>query len=307
MLAQHTAYNYGLADVGRDFLYRQFKHISQRIQDTGGNDPTALHAAVGAARLAPRVHGADGVKTAIRHYQQSIRLAADPVLQADLIYAIANLCAHQRQSAFLALARQWYRRGYRLLPRITEAEDGAYVEIRLANGLALVAYHQGCDDEALALEQRAQAVVQRVKAKFPHLEKWASPILNANGARLLERRFGDIPAAMRLLEANIEATEPIHRENARFDLARLSFDYRDHHRVIDLLAPIYDEGHPVNLDEQQELFGRLMFGISLSIAGDVSRSRRQLARLTYLLHVTETEGAQRLLLAIRHVAAEHVE
>ena len=58
--------------------------------------------------------------------------------------------------------------------------------------------------------------------------------------------------------------------------------------------------------EQQELFGRLMFGIALTIVGDITRSRRQLGRLIYLLHVVDTPSAYQFALAIRQAAEEQV-
>ena len=111
---------------------------------------------------------------------------------------------------------------------------------------------------------------------------------------------------MKLLEANLSANQPLTRENARIDLARLNFDQGNHHRVVALLSPLYDEAYPVDFDEQQELFGRLMFGIALTIVGDITRSRRQLGRLIYLLHVVDTPSAYQFALAIRQAAEEQV-
>jgi hypothetical protein len=304
MLAQHTPYNYGLADIGRDFLYRQFAQLSRCTPEREEDQPWALHAAVGAARLAPRVRDAGGLRAALRHYRRALRLTIDPVVEADLIYGIANLYAHQRHPAALAQARLWYERGYDVLRQITKSEDKAYVEIRLTNGLALVEYHQGRSEEALALEQHAQSVALSVKVDHPHVERWATPIINANTAKLLEKRFADLPSAIKLLEVNLAANEPLIRENARIDLARLYFDQGNHHRVVDLLSSLYDEAYPIDLDEQQELFGRLMFSLALSIIGDITRTRRQLGRLTYLLHAVGTQSARQLLAAIDQSAEE---
>src|SRR5207253_2682263 len=86
MRSQHTAYNYGLAEIGRDFLYRQFSELSNRIGKEPDDLQSALHSAVGAARLAPRVRSAGGFRAAARYYRRALRLTTDAVTEADLIY-----------------------------------------------------------------------------------------------------------------------------------------------------------------------------------------------------------------------------
>lgn len=299
---QHTAYNYGLADIGRDFLYRQFSELSNAIAGERDDLEFALHSAMGAARLASRGRRA-GVRTATRYYRRALRLTTDPAIQADLIYGLANLHARQRQSTSLRQAQRWYERGTGLLHLIAKPSDKAYMEIRFANGLALTKYHQGRNDEALALERKASAIAVSTQTSYPWLEVWATPIINGNIAKVLEKRFGDACGAIKVLESNLFVQDKLHEEYARLELARLYFDQQEHLKVIELLSALYDEACPTTLDEQQELFGRLVFSISLSISGDVARSRSQLARLTYLLHVADTPGASQLLSAIYQAAA----
>jgi hypothetical protein len=239
-----------------------------------------------------------------RHYRRALELAGDPADQADVIYAVANRHAHDRDPPALARARRWYARGYDALRRTCNPEDRAYLQVRLANGLALVAYHEGRNEEALALEEHARSAARGAKGDYPHIDRWATPIINRNTAKLLETRFANLPGAVALHEANLSASEPLVREHARLELARLSFDRGQHRRVVELLSPLYDEAQPTDLDEQQELFGRLVFGLALASINDTTRTRRQLPRLAYLLHAVDTPGARGLLAAIRQIAEE---
>jgi hypothetical protein len=300
---QHTACNQGLAEIGRDFLYRHFVALSQAGDDRLVNGDGALHAAVGAARLAARARGIGGVRAAVRHYRRALRRAKDPVMRADLVFGIANLLARQRQAVSLSQALKWYDRGERALSHIHTAADRAYMDIRYRNGRALVRYHEGRAAEALALEQDALAIARSLRTRYPRLERWATPIISANTARLLEKRFGDIEGAMTLLKSMLDCQDKLHQEYARLELARLHFDRQEHSRVVELLSGIYETGQPTALDEQQELFGRLIFSLSLSVTAGAERSRPQIPRLMSLLHAAGTPGASQLLAAIE--STEH--
>jgi hypothetical protein len=137
------------------------------------------------------------------------------------------------------------------------------------------------------------------------VERWATPIINRNTAKLLAKRSADLPGAIKLLEENISASDPLVREHARIELARLYFDQGSHQRVVELLDPLYDQAQPTDFDEQQELFGRLMFSFALLIVKDTTRAQRQLPRLIYLLHAIDTPGARQFLASIKQAAEEY--
>jgi hypothetical protein len=296
MLNQHTSLVHGLAEIGRDFLYRQFVCLAKQLAKTRGDRACRLYAHVGAARLATRVRFGGGVRASLKHYRQAFRLSSSPGVKADLIYAIAKVLAHERQPSQLGEARRWCNLATELLPEISAQDDRAYVEIRLANVNSLISYHQGERADALGLQEHARAIADGSSHPVRH---WAIPIINANTAKLLEKRFLCLDGAVELLQRNLSASDPLMQEHARIELARIHFDKGSHKKVVDLLEPIYGAELPAGFDEEQELFGRLLFSFALCIVGSALPARRQLRRISYLLRSVRTGGAQQLLAAIQ--------
>jgi len=109
--------------------------------------------------------------------------------------------------------------------------------------------------------------------------------VNANTAKLLEKRFADTASAMELLEENLSVDEPSVEEHARIELARLHFDQRNYFKVVDLLSKDYEGQWSSTFNEQRELFGQLMLCFALETLGEKDRARRQFERVTYLHQV----------------------
>lgn len=303
MLAQHTGYNYGLAEIGQEFLLRQFSALS--LCTVGKNEPeTALYSAVGAARLAARAPIIEGPAVALRHYKRGIRLTADPAIRADLIYGIINVLAHQRLPESLCQARRWHRRGKDAARNITNNVDKVFAAIRLANGLGLVAYHQGCNKEALALEEEAREIAVGVADTHPEITQWAIPVINANTAKLLEKRLARVTEAIELLKANMSASEAWIHRHARLELARIYFDRQEYLDVVDMLDSSYNE-HSTEFDEEQELFARLLLAFSLTFLGSIEKNHRKLGRLSYLVRSLNNRNAAKFFSAICFAAKDN--
>ncbi|MBB3606389.1 hypothetical protein FHT40_006080 [Mycolicibacterium sp. BK556] len=287
LMMQHTTVTLGWTEIGRDFHYRHAVALSEVSP--------GLQALVGAARLAGRVRRGGGIYAAQRHYRRALRFDSTRVVRADLYYALALLQIRTATPAGLDAASVSLRRGLALLEDERDSADRAYVNIRLLNGLALVRHHTGDDHEALALEQHAAVVAA---AAPPEIGAWAQPILDANLAKLFEVRLRNLPAAVMALERTLTSASEPHRLTGRLELARLSFDAGDHARVFALLLPVC-EGFTGWRNEAQELYARLVFGLSAAVLGQGKRARTQLRRLSYLLAMAETSAADSLLQSIR--------
>jgi hypothetical protein len=194
MLGQHSYYLQGSLSIGRDFLYNQYASLAKNLIKQQPDSPHVLPALVCAARLAPRLRSTAGFRASVWHYRRALRRTSIPAIEVALIYEIANRHALQRQPDKLAQARKLYTRGYTALQRISDSEERIRAEINLDNGLALVEYHEGHNEQALALERHAQSVATQVAAEYPHLERWATLLLNTNMAKLMEKRFFDVPS-----------------------------------------------------------------------------------------------------------------
>ncbi len=308
LLAQHACYLQGSLNVGRGFLYHHYAVLARSLSREEPASPYIVPALVCAARLAPWLGKALDTKMAIRHYRSALRRVADPVEKTALIYELANSYALQRQPAALVEARRLYKRGFATLSQIKSAEDHVRLKITLLNGLALVEYHEGHNNEALALERQAQSMVSKAAKDFPHLAEWATTLLNINVAKLLERRFGDVPGAIVLLRQTIEQVDDVEvRVRICNDLSRVYFDHGDHHAVVAVLSNIYEWGCPVIVSERRELLGRLMFTVSLVALGDFQRARCQLKRLDELSQAMEALGAARLVAVLSRACAAREE
>jgi predicted amino acid racemase len=81
-------------------------------------------------------------------------------------------------------------------------------------------------------------------------------------------------------------------------LARLCFDEGEYGRVVNLLSGLYDGRMPDDINEQEEMYGRMMFAISLLAVGEGELALRQTARIQYLCRVLGA-GGEELVAAVR--------
>jgi hypothetical protein len=282
VLNQHTSYVHGIRDIGRNFARRQFIALCSSIGGPFRNDGSSRQALVGAARLTSMVF--PDRTSAVRYYERAM-LDAQPALAANLIYEVANLFARRRSAENLKQATYWCDRGSAALSSIEDPKDRLYAEIRFHNVKALIAYHAGKNDEALALEKQAYARALRASKEYPLIAEWAKTVIRANMAKLLERRFQNVAAAMALLEQNLSAEEPAIAGHAQIELARLNIERGNYLKVVELLSYSYEGHWSATLNEQQELLGQLMLSIGLGVLGEQKRLRRQLGRVAYLHRV----------------------
>ncbi len=303
MLSQHVPYLYGIGTIGLDFLYRQFTGLARRLHQEGQLREHAAAILSGAGRIAPRIRVNGGFDAAIWYWRRALQYCSEPAEQTAIIYEIANNYAVQRYPAALGKARKWYHRGYEVLESITKVEDRLREEIRLANGLALVEYHEGNNHKALSLERRAHLLADAATAEYPDVAQWAKPLLNFNTAKLLEKRFSNFSEALRLLEENRSLNTNDIRETASLDIARACFDRGEYRRVVEALSSIYENRTPTIMDEEQEMVGRFMYSISLLAVGENNRVRTQLRPLTYLSRVAGSSHARKLVEVIEDLSA----
>ncbi|MFC3885580.1 hypothetical protein ACFOU2_19750 [Bacillus songklensis] len=299
MLAHHIPYLYGIKTSGRFFL---FKHYVGLLKSFGTQDrdfSQILSTLVSAARLAPRIELERGFEEAVGFYEQALQICTDPVKRVELIYEVANIYAGQRKPEYLVKSRHWYKLGYEALSNILNLEDRVRSEIQLANGLALVEYHEHHNGKALRLELHAQSLAGRVARQFPNVERWATPLLNFNMAKLLEKRFSDIPSAMKLLEKNVALDDYISRERALAELARLYFTQGEYRRVVDLLTNVFEKGVSIYLTPKEEFMGRSILTVSLLVIGDTNRLRYHLHNLNRLADTLNSSKAEEIVDKIR--------
>jgi hypothetical protein len=154
---------------------------------------------------------------------------------------------------------------------------------------ALIAYRRFQNQEALELEYQARDLAKLAGVEFADIQSWAMPIVNANLARLRERRFDDTASAVALFEENLRVDNPLVREHASIELARLYFDKGQYQRVVALLRAAPDGPWSSSFSEKRELFAQLMFGIASQALGEPASKQRQ--RLFYLLYAQDKPGA----------------
>jgi len=295
MLAQHTSYSYGLRATGRRFLYRQFRALTLHPELESFPRPWALEINIGAARLASSLFPSFSPRTVVHHYLDGLTCCGDTTTQAALTCELANVYARQRHHAALIKSRRWYGRVASMIDSLPEGEDRLQLEIRRANGLALVEYHEQRNREALALEQNARLLTQVAARDYPNVAAWAGPLINTNLAKLLKTRFSDVDTAQQLLEENLGATEPEQRARARLDLAAIHFDRKEYSRVTELLMETVDTEAIGAFDTETELFARAMLAISFVLLGNEREAAYQLERVSHLGALSGSEGARGLV------------
>jgi hypothetical protein len=299
--AQHPAVLAGLQGVGLDSLAAYLGRVVALLEATPSNTEELYRAYVDAARIQPK--SPRGRMLAKRWYRKALSLSTAPSDRASLIYEIANTYATERKPDSLRVARRWYAEGYRLLPGIADAEERAFAEIRLANGLALVEYHSGRNREALALEQRAREVCDEAAERFPAVAAWARPLLATNTAKLLARRFADLAGARGLLSENLARSVGYEEDRARLDLGKVSFDQGDYAAVVAVLSPLFERTDSTRLNEEQEMVGRFLLTLASSLLGMDAAASRQLSRLSYLATVLDSPGALSLIESVTQFSA----
>jgi tetratricopeptide (TPR) repeat protein len=282
ILMNHHAFLRGIAWVGVDLLYRHYVGIAGSVDGAELAPESRLNALVGAARLATRVREGGGFSEAIQHFRDAIDVCQVPTRRVDLLNQLANVYAVQRDRQSLIEARALYARAFNDLEGLPDDEERFRLAIRLLNGLALVEYHEGHDVEALRLEEQAREVANQGQERFPRIGQWANILLNLNSAKLLEKRFGDLEGAIRMLRDNLSLGAVEDRFRSATELAHLHLDHGRHSDVVEVLAPFY-EGEDVSyLDQDMELFGRGMLVVSLLACNAPERALKQKRRLEVL-------------------------
>lgn len=288
LLIDHTSYVYGMRELGRSSLYRhyiQLLELAPHLMSATGR----VNTLVCTARLCASVYQSEGNTLAVRYYRRALKDAdSDAATAVDIIYAIVNSFARQRSPAFFNRAKQWHKRGLRLLDKIKSKDVRLFAEIRLTNVLALVEYRAGNNDTALLLERRALSIAEEASTEYPSIGAWALPILRANLARLLEQRFCDPISAIELLENNLLEKDANFQEHARIELARLYWDRGNFRRVIDLLSDHFERGWSLSLNEDREYFAQVALFTALLLTGETTRASAQSSKLAYLNAVKGT-------------------
>lgn len=258
MRKQHAFYFQGFRDIGRDFLYLHLKVHAVLATSEEKQYSAKLHLA--AARLAPRVRGSGGYRASVRHYMNAIRQLSggETASKIRIMQELANVHAVQREPTALCRARSCYSRATQLLAALEPgSEEHVGAQIRLCNGLALVEYHAGRNQEALTLEAFAIDLAENMMNVYPRIADWALPLLKLNTARLVERRFGDSGRASSLLSEVVHCTKSAStRARARIELGRLQFEAGAYRECIDTMHEALIEAN--DLDESETVTARLL-------------------------------------------------
>lgn len=295
--SQHSPLVHGLRGLGRDYLYRHYDALcAPAVLDTLGPDERT-NALIGAARLSAmtgRDRQSGDAETSLRLYAQALTTSRQPVT-SYLLYSIANTHASRRDPQSLARSESVYATGFAGLDEIPDADDRLYSEIRLLNGLALVRYLQERDEEALQLERRCLGLAGHAADRFPTILEWARDLINANAAKVYERRLDQTGRAVELLEESFRTGGAAAQEHSRLELARIFFDRGGYDVVFGLLSGVYGDPGVHLFDEPRELLARMMLALSSVRLGHTGVAAAQLPRLAYLCHSAGKPDASRFL------------
>jgi hypothetical protein len=274
---QHTPLFYGLKDNGRDFLYWYLLREADLFATAGAAPETMAPLYACAARLAPRVRDRGGFGMAGRLYTRAFAISVEPVDRARIAQEAGNIHANRRTDADLARATRWFRQAEQALAAVPESDPRASVlRVRLLNGLALVAYHRHDDSRALKLERDGIRFARRRRA-LPEMADWALPLLYANTAKLVEKRFRKRDFADRLLRGVARGTSGA-APRARIELGRLAAERGDHAAAIAWLAPLVDAEEPgMLLEDYEEAYATLLLAAAHGQLGRLDEQRRLVA------------------------------
>jgi hypothetical protein len=293
VLSQHAAFVAAMELIGLDVLRSYSESLVRAIGDASRRPLGRFYSFLNAARLQPSTKS--GKRRACTFYRRALPLSPSAADEVNVIYELANSYATQRSKESLRIARRWYARGYRVAKSITNPEEIAYAQIRLANGLALVEYHEGRNEDALLLEQRARAVCDAAAPEYPDVERWARPLLNTNTAKLIAKRFGDPARAQDVLRENLSSETASVQTMAMLDLGKLSFDQGDYAAVDRYLRPLFHAPDPPLMPEAQELLGRFLLALSAALMGASDVASSQVGRLRYLVRTVEADQSLPLI------------
>jgi hypothetical protein len=296
--AQAVPVAYGVANLGPEFARRHFLAVAKAFDCLGvdGNTRGKLWGKV--AQLAGEQKSGTPNRSALVFFHKALRNSTDPADKIEWIYEVANFHARLRLPKSLRCARSYYKRGFTVLPQLVDEEQRMRKEIRLLNGLALVAYHERNSDEALRLEELAHAIADRASERFTTLAGWAKPLLNTNIAKLLIQRFNDPSAAARYLRTDVDSPNERIRRKATLDLARISFDRGDSEDTVNLLSHLYDNTL-ADENEADEALGRSLYAIAALRVGRTEQAAKAIERLEYLSNALDLPGGQEIVAAVR--------
>jgi tetratricopeptide (TPR) repeat protein len=296
LLLQYTGSLVALTHVGYDFLYRYLVALAAACPVNH-----FVEANIGAARLAPRLWGRGGRRRAISHYRRALeRIGTDAASALPIMHEIANVYATMRTPPALQKARAWYEAAFERLELIPDLQERLSAEIRLHNGLALVDYHQQCDQAALDHEQKALALIASLPKKNV---RWAEPLVRTNTAKLLIKRFGDADGGICLLQTLLDNPESRVRWTCQQNLGRACFDKHDYSGAVEHLAFRVESEEGQDLSETEELYDRLIFTLSLLALKDSPRAAKQIPRMRYLAQVNATGSAEAVINQIETVCS----
>ncbi len=296
LLQQHGPLLAGYHIVGRPSLQQHCAALALTCSTAHHGDELAreraISAHISAARLAPHLRPANTARAAaVFHFGRARRLALAPREKSQLTADLANSFAVQRQPRFLAHARQLYEQGLDTITHVRDDIDRLRVHIALLNGLALVDYHEGKNEDALVLETRAEQLAGQLAMAAPTLGRWAYALLGVNTAKLLSGRFDDRAGAREKLEMALELTAADHHaELIRRALGQFYFDDGEFARVIDVLSPIYPPASSAIEAADDEFHDRLLLAVAQLTQNNPDLCAVQLPRLQTLAHRMGTEA-----------------
>lgn len=240
------------------------------------NDANAAYAHFSLGRVVQDMNKKSGKSSRPQlHYLQSYRLSNSPEDKIEIIYYIANHYAKERSAVALQKASRWYAKGFRLLKKIKDSTKRAQRQIRLYNGLALIAYIQGENDRALELEERAMEVARQSRIEGSTVYAWAFPILSLNTAKLLTQRYGQFHSAKQMLAEVVTTASNAPSEYATIELAKIEFDQHNYDIVVKLLGTLCERDDWIPFDEVIEIYVRVMFTLSLAFTKKLIRAKEQ--------------------------------
>jgi hypothetical protein len=302
LLNGHCAYVNGMLTAAPWFVYLHLAALARCIEKDGLAAAAAAEILMTTAKMASTLGKHNELKKATMWARAALRSLWNDGDRLPVMAELANLYANLKDSKALRQAEQWCQRAARLAVSMENEGVRAQTQIRLVNIRALIEYHRQNDQVALALEREAKRIADNAAEQLPQVELWATPLLNRNTARLFSARLSDPTAAKKLLHENLERElSPLTRELDLRNLARLYFDERNYGKVVDLLSPLYERHVVGTYDEQEELFGRALFSLSLAALDEIGRARRQLARLEFLSRAAGSHGGTDLAAVLRKV------
>ncbi len=296
ILDRLPAYIIGLLSCAPALLYRTMVALTRQaaFREICGSLLSRIFTLT--ARLAVSTGRPHRFEVARRYCERSLKCEDDSSRRMQALVEYANLCASERREPGLQRAAELCTQGAEMLSELESISLRERCRIRLLNIRALVDYRRKDFVAALNREMQASSLAQGIAPRYPEIEEWATPLIQRNIAQLFALAFSDRRAAAALLQQNLQ--RPLSKTALSADvatLAKIYFDTGQHERVVELLAPDYENVSPEPQDPKREFYNRFLLALSLKRLGLQARVHVQVDALEKLNEWHGSDGGRQLL------------